>query len=278
MAPPQKRQRENTAADIKLRTLDASSPQLLELINKRFGEQAELIRLTEQRILGELQERINSMSLEMQQLIGRVQQLEEEAAEVKSLKVKLMSMEANWESKLQVQANEAIAADLRIHGAPCIEGENLNALFTTLCGTLGSDPAPKLRDIFRVRQRSANSTEDPIIIAKLEHVREKIALLKLIADYRRTKKQQLSLTQLGFESHVPFYVNEQLTKAYYDIFKEAMKMKKLNMLTAVYTRRSLVHMRVSGSEGYICIGSMPELLSLRADNALSQPEQSFRNG
>ncbi|KAM8703132.1 hypothetical protein ACLKA7_007843 [Drosophila subpalustris] len=132
MAPPQKRQREITAADIKLRTLDASSPQLLELINKRFGEQAELIRLTEQRILGELQERINNMSLEMQQLIGRVQQLEEEAAEVKSLKAKLMSMEANWESKLQVQANEAIAADLRIHGVPCMEGVNLNALFTTL--------------------------------------------------------------------------------------------------------------------------------------------------
>ncbi|KAM8701901.1 hypothetical protein ACLKA7_007695 [Drosophila subpalustris] len=113
MAPPQKSQRENTAADIKLRTVDAFSPQLLELINKRFGEQAELIRLTEQRILGELQERINNMSLEMQQLIGRVQQLEEDAAEVKSLKAKLMSMEANWESKLQVP-NEAIAADLRI--------------------------------------------------------------------------------------------------------------------------------------------------------------------
>ncbi|KAL7725021.1 hypothetical protein ACLKA6_002984 [Drosophila palustris] len=311
MAPPSKRQRENTAIDVKGgRVSDAPSPQLLELINQRFAEQAELIstsiRSAEERILGQLNGRIGEVAGDVERLSLRVQQLEAQLEAIPDLQAKLNDLQAKLqlkeeagaalgieaklmtkvEAKLAAQATEGIAADLRIHGVPYTESENLRTLYNALCFSLNLSPPPKIKDIYRVKQRrSSGSTVDPVIIVKLENVREKIIILRQIGAYRREHKQQLSLQLIGFESHVPFYVNEQLTKAHYEIFKAAIKLKKQKLLTAVFIRRSLVHVREAGSDNIFCINEIGELSALCSDNALQQQnvtateesERSFRN-
>jgi len=137
MVPPlTKRQRKNTAAENKTRN-DATSPQLLELINQKFGEHADLIQFTEHRILGELRAtlRINSITMELHNLAGRVQELEAEAGEVRALTG--TTTIGKWTCR------------------PCY-----------YCET---------------RPHAVEKT-----------------LLKLIAGYKRTMKQQLSLILLGF--------------------------------------------------------------------------------
>ncbi|KAM8702382.1 hypothetical protein ACLKA7_007713 [Drosophila subpalustris] len=89
MAPITKRMRENSNAEIKAsKGMDMSS--ILQLINERFKEQAELIASkmsqSEERILSLLHERLDSMSKEMQELCERVQQLERDASVVEALK------------------------------------------------------------------------------------------------------------------------------------------------------------------------------------------------
>jgi len=51
--------------------------------------------------------------------------------------------------------------------------------------------------------------------------REKIMLLGQVGMYRREHKKQLSLQFLGSNSEAIIYINEQLLKEYYLIFKEA---------------------------------------------------------
>jgi len=68
-------------------------------------------------------------------------------------------------------------------------------------------------------------------------------LLRCIGDYRRAAKQKLSLHMMGFDSQAALYVNEQLFREHYVIFKEAMKLKKRRLISAVFTRRGLVHVR-----------------------------------
>jgi len=50
-------------------------------------------------------------------------------------------------------------------------------------------------------------------------------LLRCIGDYRRAAKQKLSLHMMGFDSQAALYVNEQLFREHYVIFKEAMNLK-----------------------------------------------------
>jgi len=79
--------------------------------------------------------------------------------------------------------------------------------------------------------------------------REKIKLLSQVGMYRREHKKQLSLQFLGFNSEAFIYINEQLFKEHYLIFKEPMRMKKHKILTAVFTRRGLVHVRCTRRDG-----------------------------
>jgi len=82
-----------------------------------------------------------------------------------------------------------------------------------------------------------------VIIIKLENYHEKITLLRCIGAYWRTAKQQLSLELIGFDSQAVLYINKQLLKEHYMILKEVMKLKKHTILTAVFTRRGLLHVR-----------------------------------
>ncbi|KAL7736331.1 hypothetical protein ACLKA6_014803 [Drosophila palustris] len=267
MAPITKRMRENSNAEIKAsKGMDMSS--ILQLINERFKEQAELIASkmsqSEERILSLLHERLDSMSKEMQELCERVQQLERDASVVEALKTQVGLLE----SKLSTLATAEVANDLRMHGVPFTEGESLKTIFNSLCFSLGITPAPKLKDICRIRQaKTANTVVDPTIIIKLENARDKIALIRAAGEYRRTTKQLLNLQLLGFDSCTPIYLNEQLTKETYAVFKEAMQMKRKRILTAVFCRRGCVYVKQCEKSEPMCVESFQKLLQLQAESS-----------
>jgi len=147
---------------------------------------------------------------------------------------------------------------LRVHG---VESEDLRALYHKLCFNLQLTPPPKVSDIFRAR-KSQQTHVDPVIIIKMLNPREKIKLLGQVGMYRCEHKKQLSLQFLGFNSEAIIYIYEQLLKECYLIFKEAMRMKKRKVLTAVFTRCGFAHVRCTRREGALCINSMEELSSI----------------
>jgi len=103
-------------------------------------------------------------------------------------------------------------------------------------------------------RKTQHSSVDPVVIIRMENHHEKITLLRCIGAYRRAAKQQLCLHMMGFDSQAALYVNEQLLREHYVIFKEAMKLKKRRLLSAVFARRGLVHVRCS--DNIYCIESM----------------------
>jgi len=50
--------------------------------------------------------------------------------------------------------------------------------------------------------------------------------MRAIAVHRQTTKSQLSLQLIGFDSPALIYLNEQLTKTNYEMFKHALRIKK----------------------------------------------------
>ncbi|KAM8718764.1 hypothetical protein ACLKA7_001471 [Drosophila subpalustris] len=78
--------------------------------------------------------------------------------------------------------------------------------------------------------------------------------------------------------NAPFYINEQLTKCNYNIFKEAMKMKKRKVLSAVFTRRALVYVRQKVNDDFVCLKSMDDLLALDLDSAAATETAALSAG
>ncbi|XP_070075754.1 uncharacterized protein [Drosophila takahashii] len=267
---------------------------MLQLINERFDEQKEILsselRESEARVLSNLQKKFQAMATEIHSLTQRVTQLENEVKKVDELqqrvtelasqlaangpssglvdelKQQVVDLDARLVAKCNAEEDAAVASNLRWHGVPQVEGENLKTLFHKLCFSLQLTPPPVVKSIFRVRPRqSGQSFVDPIIIVKLENVRGKVELLRAIGAYRRDKKVQLSLQLIGFESPALMFMNEQLTKYNYEIFKEAMRLKKHKQLTAVFTRRGVVHVKLSEGGEPRYIQSSLELSELTND-------------
>ncbi|KAM8720632.1 hypothetical protein ACLKA7_006641 [Drosophila subpalustris] len=162
MPPVTKRARENTSTDLKeRRQSEAMSSQLMGMINARFDEQASLlttnVREAEERILKVLLVRLDDMAGEVKLLGERVRQLESEVNELKSVKHRVSILEA----KVSAQVNANYACDLRMHGLPHVEGEDLRTLYNTLCVALNLTPPPRIREIFRAR-RNGQSVIDPV--------------------------------------------------------------------------------------------------------------------
>ncbi|KAH8363694.1 hypothetical protein KR084_001323, partial [Drosophila pseudotakahashii] len=149
-APPTKRTR-NNAGTASERNSDVNSPQLLELLKTRFEEQTEKIesavREAEQRMLSRLMDRLDIIAGEVKQMDARVLTLEREVADLRSIKdrmgerVKTLNREvANLqaagerlgalESRLTTQCRETSSCDLRVHGVPYVEGEDLKINYT----------------------------------------------------------------------------------------------------------------------------------------------------
>ncbi|KAH8345263.1 hypothetical protein KR084_005162 [Drosophila pseudotakahashii] len=281
MASAAKRLRKETHSDLK--GARDSDVQLLHTIDLKFSVLKESlagkIRDGEARITGSLEEKFKLIAADCNKLSLRVTQLENEVREMGTLKQRIQELEvklaknchaqrveeleAKWVASCKAQAESEVACDMRWHGVPHVQGENVRALFNALCFSLQLTPPPKIRSIFRMRPRQSGHTiVDPIIIIKLEHVHDKAALLRAIGAYRREKKPQLSLKLIGLDSPAFIYINEQLTKPKHEIFKRAMHLKRQKRLTAVFSRRGDIYVKEGVGGEAICVQSLTELAQM----------------
>jgi len=127
-----------------------------------------------------------------------------EAKEVNTLKQQGYELDTQLAAKCNAQEVADVACNLRWHGVPQVEGENLNTLFNLFFSLHLTSP-PRVRSFFRVRPLQRNSLVDPVTIIKMDHVREKAALLRAIGVHRQTTKSQLSLKLIGFDSPAFIY-------------------------------------------------------------------------
>ncbi|KAH8354620.1 hypothetical protein KR059_004357, partial [Drosophila kikkawai] len=174
------RERSNT----ELKAPDATSTQMLQLINARFDEQKDILskelRESEARVLCNLQEKFQAMAAEISNLTQRVTQLENEVKKVDELQQRVQelgsqlsakgsasSLVRQLAAKCNAEEEAAVATNFRWHGVPQVEGENLKTLYHKLCFSLNLTPPPPVRTVFRTRPRRSGQTfVDPVIIIK----------------------------------------------------------------------------------------------------------------
>ena len=114
-----------------------------------------------------------------------------------------------------------------------------------------------------------NRKNGPIIV-KLESPFDKAQLLKSIAKFRRTNNNTFCLSNAGFSSDRPIYVNECLTKSNHDIFVAAYKLKNQKQLVSVFTMRGTVHIKKLADDIPIAVHSLQKLTELFFRSAETQ--------
>lgn len=247
--------------DSKCSRLCLSPTRLMELLDKRFEKQFQLItttietsiKNTEDRIVSQMNEKINEIEIkinmvenrllnemdkrnldimsEVHTVSERVTDLETVCTEVKLLKTEIKMLK----SQMQRQENLAVSCDLRINGIPFRNNENLHDIFDGICYALNIS-TPSYKSIFRLQNKNnkEQNSPDAVILVKLLSPYDKNFVLKSLALFRKTNKSQLCLHHIGFERDNNFdnnsirkiYVNENLTSANFKILQAAIDLRK----------------------------------------------------
>ena len=155
-----------------------------------------------------------------------------------------------------------VSDELRVTGIPYIPNEDLMLHFNSLCGALQIQ-GPRCKSIFRVGGFKHKTLHpDSSIIIKMDTPYDKNYVLKCIKNYIRGNKCNLKLNMIGFDSDINFFVNENLTATNYNIFKMALKYRKMDKMSSVFTRRGIVHIRINAGDDIVCVNSIDELNNL----------------
>lgn len=103
-------------------------------------------------------------------------------------------------------------------------------------------------------------------------------MLKLLAEYRKSKKKQLTLRDIGLDSDKNIYLNESLTYAARSLLHKAVQMKRHKQIFSVFTRHGDVIVKCSSNDRGIKIVDEITLFSIaeRTEADFRQSQHSFR--
>lgn len=261
-----------------------SSSRLLALMDRKFAKQNEIIstqisaQITlkleqmQQQILSELGSKIDGLRNELCTVTERVCKLEDEVSNVHILKSEVAALK----TQMAKYENTTVACDLRLNGVPYEKNENLMSIFQTLCNTMQIAP-PRVVNMFRVNRVKNNQNNnnnninrtytDGTILIKVATPSDKNFLLKTIAIYKRNKGDLLRLHDAGFNSDMPIYMNESLTKTNHSILQLAVRMKRQKKLYSVFTLRGLINVKLNENDTSVCIDSIEKLCEITDTNS-----------
>lgn len=206
---------------------------------------------------------MSEMKNEIVAVTERVVRLETLTGEIMALKNEIKTL------KIQSlkNANSIVACDLRINGIPYTDQENLSQIFDTICKTI-SISTPPTKSIYRLQNRNNKAKDvspDAVIIVKLFSPYDKNFFLKSLGIYKKINKTNLMLQHIGFQSQKTFNINENLTNTNYKIFREALTLKKRQILHSAYTFRGLVYVKRAKDDDPTCMADFEALEFFRGN-------------
>lgn len=228
-----------------------SEKSIVNEVNKKMSE-------LETRLLRE----IDTLKIQFQNINDRVSAVEAQCSEVKELRKEIDYLKSETyaiQNRISNQENAMVSTELRVTGIPGLNNEDLGLHFNNLCAALQIQ-VPKYKSIFRVGGfKHKTMYPDSTIIIKMESAYDKNYILRSINNYKKSTRSNLKLNLIGFESDQNFFINENLTSANYNIFKYALKYKKMNKLYSVFTRRGLVYVKIAARDEAVTVRSVDEL-------------------
>lgn len=277
------------------RLANAESPfKIITTVDKRFDKLTDdlteklqsiiqtMFRECEDRLLSEIDKRLNITMSDLNKVTDRVTNLESVVEEIRSAamdQVNVLRTEAidlkeeiaYLKSCARKHENSIVANDIRITNVPSEKNEDLYDIYFRLCEAVNINP-PNVKTIYRVNINRYNKQDtninnnnrarDAAIIIKFKCPYERNYVLKSITSFTKFRKDPLRLNLIGFKSSMPFYANENLTPENHRIFLKALSLKKQSIISAAFVNRGLVYIKQQNAEDSICISDFNQLNQL----------------
>jgi len=273
MTPPTKRARD-TKNDTPTST-GRAYPSLTKMLDQRFAEQTNILQgmvhTSKLEILSTMNARFEEFRQNYTSLSEKVQVLEASVQRITNMELVQRTLQAALSDvndelhllrdKVAKHENALVSCELRIHGVPACDNENLIDLFYKLCAS-AKIAKPSISSIRRLKPQRNNKITDGAILVKLASPQIRNDTLRLLAEFRKSTKKQLSLKHVGFDSTAPIYVNEQLTQSNHKILNTAIRIKKHNNnIHSVFTRRGIVNITLHKNSAAIPIYTLHNCMS-----------------
>lgn len=158
----------------------------------------------------------------------------------------------------QVRMNELV-----VSGVPFVENENVLETLSSLCRVINySGGTNAIETCFRLPANRNQRRSSSSIIIKFWGADAKNDFFK-----QYFTVQRLCASMLGFGAPSRIYINENLTKRNFEIFRKARELKKEGKILRFNTQRGRVVIKLLGSEQMHTIGSLDQLGSLLTQSA-----------
>ena len=129
--------------------------------------------------------------------------------------------------------------DLIVKGIPFTDGENLQAIITTISRLLSFEDVHSIERIQRLKHTPKSNSQE------IAEVKSMPVVVKFTTSNSRrffhnkyfafSKTDALKLSHIGFDSDSRIYINENLTKHNLDLLRRAKKLKKDGKIAAAYS-------------------------------------------
>lgn len=168
--------------------------------------------------------------------------------------------------------------ELVISGGPRLENENLDMICKNICDAVGFDGSNTIQSFFRVpfktNQRSNQSSRQtsPSIIMKFWSSEAKEGFFKLYVT-----KKSLCVTNIGFSVPSRIYINDNLTKKNFEIYRLVRKLKADGKIFQYHTVSGRIAIKLKPDSRQIIIDSEQQLNSLIDDTAAQQQPDQRKN-
>lgn len=247
------------------------SPKILQLIEAKFSKQNEIMRATiiecvktsVDEAVRAIEDKISILSVRVEELNDKINIIENKNEQKQQIVQNMQSELKILKKQLSQQENLKVSCNFRLCGVPFLKNEHLPTILQNLCTSLNVMP-PNFKSIQRLKQNKNNpaTTNDGVILVKLFSPQERNNILKAANVFKRENKTPLPLRLIGFDTDVPFFINEDLTNANYKILKEAISIKKKKQISAAFTLRGLVYVKRFDAATPICVESVDYLNNL----------------
>lgn len=153
-------------------------------------------------------------------------------------------------------------------------------IFCSICETIKTT-VPAIKSIYRLQNlnnKKQTFSRDAVIMVKMCSPYDKNFFLKSLASFKKHNKDfSFRLRHIGFNSDNKFYINENLTKTNFQIFRAAVRLKKKNRIYSVFTMRGFVYIKKTAEDNAMEIDDIELLYNLFPDSEMGDAFEGRRN-
>lgn len=233
-------------------------------VDELFEKLSTAFNALEVRLVEKIEKEIKGITERVNAIEDRVATIESELDRINKVSTAIEEIRKEIEL-VKVKENictvEQFEADAVIFGIPYCESENLKSNFNQVCRYIDY-LAPQIRDIFRIRPKSATNSNNTVVVVKFYTAFDRNRTLKAFSEFRRKNRGVVLMRKAGFDCETAFRIYESLNVPSRKILQLAIRQKRDKKFWSVFSLRGKVYVRLQRNSEAIHVPDEATLMRL----------------